>query len=84
MPHGRHIYAKASDMRNATMCTYPQYDHALPHCKCVLRCCAEFPCINIPHQETNKKYKETTPSIMFHIYHIIRRCTAHGRIPLKY
>ena len=24
MPHGNHIYAKASDMANATMCTYPQ------------------------------------------------------------
>ena len=24
MPHGNHIYAKASYMANATMCTYPQ------------------------------------------------------------
>ena len=24
MPHGRHIYATASDMANASMCTYPQ------------------------------------------------------------
>ena len=31
MPHGRHIYAKASDISKDTMCTYPQYDHALPH-----------------------------------------------------
>ena len=23
MPHGSHIYAKSSDMENATMCTYP-------------------------------------------------------------
>ena len=37
MPHGPHIYAKASDMENATMCTYQQSDHALPHWKCVLR-----------------------------------------------
>ena len=53
MPHRLHIYAKAYDMVNATMCTYPQYDHALPHWKCVLRCCADFPYINIPDQETN-------------------------------
>ena len=33
MPHGRHIYAKASDMTKATMCTYPQYDHTLPYCR---------------------------------------------------
>ena len=31
MPHGSHIYAKASAMANATMCTYPQSEHALPH-----------------------------------------------------
>ena len=36
MPHGRHIYAKASDMAKATMCAYPQPDHALPHWKCVM------------------------------------------------
>ena len=30
-----------------------------------------------------KKNDETTPSIRFHIYHIIRRCTTHGIIPLK-
>ena len=37
MPHGRHIYAKASDMANATMCACPHSDNALPHWKCVLR-----------------------------------------------
>ena len=37
MPHGRHIYAKVSNMANAKMCTNPQSDHALPHWKCVLR-----------------------------------------------
>ena len=83
MPHGRRIYAKSSDIANATMCTNPQSDHALPHWKYVLRCCADCPCINLPYQETTKKHEETTPSIRFHIYHIIGRCTAHGRIPLK-
>ena len=39
VPHGRHIYATASDMEKATMCKYPQSDHALPHWKFVLRCC---------------------------------------------
>ena len=56
MTHGRHIYANASDMENATMCPYPQYDHVLPHWKWVFRCCAKFPCINLPDQETNKKH----------------------------
>ena len=83
IPHGRHIYAKASDTANATMCTNTHSDHALPHWKCVLRCCANCPCINLPDQETTKKHEETTPSIRFHIYHTIGRCTAHGIIPLK-
>ena len=83
MPHGRHIYAKASEMANATMCAYPQSDNALPHWKCVLWCCAECPHINLSDQETDKKNDGTTPLIRFHIYHIIRCCTDHGRIPLK-
>ena len=83
MTHGLHIYAKASDMANATMCTYTHSGNAIPHWKCVLRCCANFPCINLPDQETTKKHDETTPSIRFQIYHIIGRCTAHGRTPLK-
>ena len=57
--------------------------HALPNWKCIFRCCADCPCINITDQETTKTYEETTPSIRFHIYHIIGHCTAHGRIPLK-
>ena len=31
MPHGCHIYAKASDMAKSKMCSYPQPDHSLPH-----------------------------------------------------
>ena len=61
MPDRHYIYAKASDMENTTICAYPYYDHALPHWKFVLRCCANCPCINLPDQETNKKYEETTP-----------------------
>ena len=53
MPHGRHIYAKAADMAQATVCTYPQSDNDLPHYKCVLQCCPNFPCINITYQETD-------------------------------
>ena len=82
MPHGRHIYAKAYDMAKETMCAYSQSDHALPHWKCVLRCCAQCPSINIPDQETDDKHPNPSPSIRFHIYHLIARCTKHGRLPL--
>ena len=83
MPHVRHIYSKVYDMSQVKMCTYPQSDHALPHWKCVLRCCAEFPCINLPDQEMDNQNSDTTPSIRFHIYHIISHCTSCGTIPLK-
>ena len=82
-PHGRHIYVKQYDMAKATMCAYPHSDHALPHWKYVFQLCADYPCINIPDQKTDNYYSETTPSIRFHIYHIISCCTAHGTIPFK-
>ena len=65
MPHGRHIYAKGSDMENTTMYAYPHYDSALPHWKYVLKYCSDCPCINLLDQETNKKHEERTPSICF-------------------
>ena len=51
MPHGRHIYAKTYDMSKVTMCAYSQSDHALPHWKYVLQCCAKYPIINIPERK---------------------------------
>ena len=82
MPHGRHIYAKAHDTAKATMCAYPQSDHVLTHCKCVMRCCAKCSGINLHDQETDDQYSNTSPSICFHIYNLIARCTTHGRLPL--
>ena len=67
-------------MAQATICTYPQSYHTLPHWKCVLMYCADCPCINLTNQETDNHNSDTTPSIRFHIYHIIERCTAHGRV----
>ena len=32
-------------------------EYALPHLKCVLQCCADCLCINIPDQETTKKHE---------------------------
>ena len=34
-------------------------------------------------KKQKKKHEKKTPSIRFHIYHIIGRCTTLGRIPLK-
>ena len=82
MPHGRHIYSKSYDMSKEKMCAKSQSDHTLPHWKCVLRCCAQFPSINIPDQETDYKHTNTSPPISFHIYHLIARCTKHVRLLL--
>ena len=82
MPHGSHIYAKAYDMSKATMCAYPESYHALPHWKFVIRCCAQCPNVNVPDQETDDHYSNTIPSICFHIYHLVARCTTHGRLKL--
>ena len=83
MPNGLHIYTKAYDMAKATMCAYSQSDHTLPHWKCVLRCCAKCPSINLPDQKTDDQYPDTSPSICFQIYHMIARCTKHGRLALN-
>ena len=83
MTHGRHIYAKTYGMEKITMRAKSQSDHALLHWKCVFRCCAQYPSINIPDQEKDDKYPNSSPSIRFHIYHQIARCTKHGRITLS-
>ena len=70
-------------MAKATIYVYSQSYHALPHWKCLLQCCTIFPSINIPDQETDDQYPNIIPSIRFHIYHLIVRCTTHGRLPLN-
>ena len=69
-------------MEKASMCAYSQSDHTLPHWKCVLRCCAKRPSINISDQETDYQYPDTSPSIRVHVYHLIARCDKHERLPL--
>ena len=49
MSYGRHIYVKAYDMAKSTMCAYLHSDNGLPHYNCVLKCCSQFPSINIPY-----------------------------------
>ena len=54
IPHGRHIYEISSGMVMTTMCAYPPSQHALPHWKCVLRCCYNCPRIDFPDQESDR------------------------------
>ena len=73
MPHGRHIYVTSSDMSMATR---------LSHWKGVLRCCSDCPRIDLPDQESDRHYYNAYPSISFHVYHLIARCTFYGICPL--
>ena len=82
MLHGIHIYAAASDISMAKMFSHPPSQHAFPHWKCVLCCCYNFPCIDLPFQESDRHNSNTTPSIIFHVYHLIVCCKVHGRCPL--
>ena len=47
------------------MSAYPQSDYAVPHWKFILRCCAEFPSINLPDEEKIKKMKKQHPQLGF-------------------
>ena len=82
MPHGRHIYATADDMVMATMSVYPPSKHAMIHYKCVLGCCSNCPCIDLPDQESDRHYSNVFPSINFHVYHLIAQCAVHRRCSL--
>ena len=82
MPHGHHIYATASDMAMAKVCAYPLYQNTFPHWKCVFPCCANCPGIYLTGKELDRHHSSITPSINFHIYHLIARCTVHGGLPL--
>ena len=53
--------------------------YAFPHWKCMLCCCVNCPCIDIPGQESGRHHSNTSPSIRFHIYHLIARFMVHGR-----
>ena len=82
MPHGSHIYDKSYEMAKATMCAYSQSDHVLLHWKCILRCCSKWKGINISDEDTYDKHPNLSPSICFQIYHLIAKCTEHGRLTL--
>ena len=70
-------------MEKAKICAKSHSNHVLPHWKCVLRCCAQCPNNNIPDHETDDNHPKPSPSIIFHIYHMIARCKKHGRITLS-
>ena len=79
IPHGVHVYQKEYYMDIATMCDYPLTHHALPHWRCVLRCCVNFPYISTPSQESDNHHSSTHPTIRFHVYKMIPCWTVYDR-----
>ena len=51
MQYGKHMFKTLYDMVMATKCEYKSYNYALPHCKCVLHCCAQCPWIYLSSPE---------------------------------
>ena len=43
-----------------------------------LHCCESFPCIAIPNQVSNKNNSSKYPTICFHVYTKVSRCTVNG------
>ena len=40
---------------------YTHSDHSLTHWKRVMRCCDKYPRVNLPDQETDDQYSDTSP-----------------------
>ena len=83
LPHSGHIFKTAYDVAMETISAYPPSKHALPHCKLVLSCCANFPCIDIPIPESYQHNSNAGPTICFRKYHLILRCTMHDIFPFN-
>ena len=62
----------------ATICSYPLSQNKFTHWKCALRCWANFPRIDLPIQEVDRHNSNASPTICFHVYHLIPRCKVHG------
>ena len=65
------------------MCAYPSSQHALPHWKCVLSCCENFPCIDLTYQELNQFRTTACPTIRFFVYNVITWCKVHCQQSLE-
>ena len=80
--HGHHIYQTSPDMAISIMCDYPPSYNLLMHWKCVLCCCSNLPHIDLSGQESDRHNYNKSPTIKFHVYHLIAHCTVHGRPPM--
>ena len=78
MPHGKHMLKTAYGMDVATMCAYKSSKYALPHWRCVLRCCAKFQIIDLPSPESDQKNSNASTKICLIVHY-----TMHGGHPFN-
>ena len=83
MTHGHHSCQKAYSMAMDTICAYPPSQHEFPHWKYVLRCCDNFPRIDITIQESDKHHSNKCIMIHSHVYHLTSWCSVLGIFPLS-
>ena len=48
----------------------------------MLRCCANFPHIDLHGQKSDKRHSNTSPTILFSVWGLIAHCILHIRRPL--
>ena len=65
---GKHMFQTSSEMTMSKMCEYPSSNYVLPHWKCVLCCCAQYPWIDLPSLDSDKHSSNVIPTIRFHVY----------------
>ena len=78
MPHGKHIFQIAFEMSMATMCAYPSSKYALPHWKCMLRCCAQYTRIDLPSPKSYQHNLNVIPPPFLCLSNIAY-CIVNGR-----
>ena len=83
MPNGNNMSKTAYNIEMATMCVYTSSKYALPHFKCVLRCCAQCSWIGIPSPESDHHNSNFIPIICFCVYQHIEHCTVYDRRPFN-
>ena len=77
------MFKTSYGMAMAKMCEYSSSKYALPHWKCVMRCCTQFPRIDLPSTYSDYHNSNVSPKIRFHVYNLIVRCTVHVRRPFN-
>ena len=83
IPHDNHIFKTVSDIAMSTMCAYPLSKFSLPHWKYDLNFCAQCTRTDLPILESDQHNFCINPTVSFHVYQQIERCTVHGRRPFN-